>query len=98
MKTPDPEQLRPLLEAGLAIMSPHDPAREGLQADVTIFAGLKDPQFTLFYSTPVTSLHACGRTPDEAVEKFRAKYKGPKTNSQRAAELRAEADKLEAAQ
>lgn len=97
MKTPDPEQLRPLLEAGLAIMAEHDPDREELQASLTLPAGSCKPRFTLA-AFGRHHTYASGSTPLDAVAAFRSNYKPLKSNAERAAELRAEADKLEAAQ
>ena len=96
MNTPDPEQLRPLLEAGLAIMSPHDPDQDELQASLILPAGSK-PRFTLA-AFGRHHTYASGSTPAAAIEAFRANYKPIKSNAERAAELRRQADELEAAQ
>ena len=102
MKTPDPEQLRELLNAGLAIMAPNDPAKLNLAARLAVLADCLSPIVTLsFYSyaeTPCRECYGSGQTAEEALEDFRTNYKAPLTPAERAAELRRQADELEAGQ
>ena len=95
MNTPDPEQLRPLLEAGLAIMSPHDPDRKELQASLILSNEPRGHRLTLA-AFGDKHTYGSGLTAEAAASAFRANYKAPKSPAERAAELRAEADRLEA--
>lgn len=95
MNIPDPEQLRELLEAGLAIISENDPDRELLQAGLTLSANSCSSRISLACFGE-RHTYGYGSTPAAAVAAFRADYNPPKSNAERAAELRRQADELEA--
>ena len=96
------QQLRDLLDAGLAIMAENDPARINLTARLSILADRSTAVVSLsFYDYSVTPVRECyggGNTTESALEDFKTNYKAPKSPAERAAELRAEADRLESGQ
>lgn len=95
---PSPETLRPLLEAALAVMEPNDPAREHVSSFMSLSSEGRSfycVHFCSYMEKPAREASGNGKTPEEALEKFKASYKGPPTKENRIAELRAELAKLE---
>lgn len=98
---PDLEQLRPLLEAALAVMTPNDPARRHTTARACLPSdGLPFLTVSFYnYDQPgAREVFGSGQTADEALAAFKAAYRPPYSNAERAAHLRKQADELEAAQ
>lgn len=92
------EILSKLLADGLALMEPNDPARAELSASETVAADGLGSRFAVFfwiYGEKNRDVHGYGKTPEEALEDFKAKYTPPFTKENRIAELRAELAKLE---
>ena len=101
MKIPSPETLRPLLEAALAIMAPNDPARRHTSVRACLPSdghGFFNVSFYNYDQPEAREVYGSGSTADEALEKFKTAYRPPYSNAERAAQLRKQADELEAAQ
>jgi len=93
------ETLQKLLDDGLAVMSPNDPARDRLTARLSVITDFAGPIIGLFFydyrDTPNRDCHGCGKTADEALADFKANYKAPLTKADRIAALRAQLAELE---
>jgi hypothetical protein len=96
---PQPEQLRPLLEAALAVMTRDDPAREKASATVRLNAGglaFFIVSFNDYRADPIREAYGTGPTPDAAIAEFAEAYQPPMTKADIIAAKRAELAALEA--
>jgi len=95
------EIIQKLLDDGLAVMEPNDPARELLKASLTISAN-EMPMFCVrFYSyaeKPSREAFGYGNSPDEALEEFNSKYIPPLTREMEIKELETKLAALKGAQ
>jgi len=91
--------LSKLLDDGLAVMAPNDPAKPQLSACLRLTADSPAQTYSLsfyFYrDTPGREAYGSGSTPDEALESFRAKYVPPLTKEGQIAALKAKIAELE---
>lgn len=91
---PSPETLRPLLEAGLALMEANDPAKEELSVSIRLHSQHKPSVRIVCFPPDRENIFANGSTPEEALEDFRRQYPAPLTIEREIAELEARIAKL----